>query len=65
MKPTCVTCVKSPFFDWSLINRNIDFGALYDIKENQVLSEDKLERGIKPLYFLREKGYIMWMIFLK
>ena len=46
-------------------NRKSDFGSLEDTKENQGLSEDNLEREIKPIYLCRERGETMLTVSLK
>lgn len=52
------SCVKSPFFDASWINRRLDSSALEDMKAiiDRGLSEEQVKRGIKPLDLCGERG---------
>ena len=52
------SCVKSPFFDGSWINRKLDRQALEEMKGiiNCGLTPNQLEAGIKPLDLCGERG---------
>jgi diphthine-ammonia ligase len=53
------SCVKSPFFDGSWINRKLDLSALQEMKDiiDRGLTEDQIKRGvIKPLDLSGERG---------
>lgn len=52
------SCVKSPFFDGSWINRKLDLAAVKDMETmiNRGLTEDQIKRGIKPLDLCGERG---------
>ena len=52
------SCVKSPFFDGTWINRTLDVIALGEMKEmiDMGLTEDQIQRGIKPLDLCGERG---------
>uniref|UniRef100_A0A7S2KIS1 Diphthine--ammonia ligase n=1 Tax=Leptocylindrus danicus TaxID=163516 RepID=A0A7S2KIS1_9STRA len=52
------TCVKSPFFDASWIRRKLDRNAIDQMKEimEKELTEDEINRGIKPLDLCGERG---------
>jgi len=52
------SCVKSPFFDGSWINRTLDLDALNEMKGmvERGLTEDQVARGIKPLDLCGERG---------
>jgi uncharacterized protein (TIGR00290 family) len=52
------SCVKSPFFDGSWINRKLDLSALKEMEEiiDRGLTEDQIKRGIKPLDLCGERG---------
>lgn len=52
------SCVKSPFFDGSWINRKLDSSALQEMKEiiDRGLSDDQIERGTQTLDLCGERG---------
>ena len=52
------SCVKSPFFDGSWIGRTLDLSILQEMKDiiAKGLTQDQIERGIKPLDLCGERG---------
>lgn len=58
------SCVKSPFFDGSWINRRLDGDVLQEMKEmvSRGLTEEQIEKGIKPLDLCGERGEYHTMV---
>ncbi|EED88728.1 predicted protein [Thalassiosira pseudonana CCMP1335] len=52
------SCVKAPFFDGSWINRSLDRDAFDEMKAivDRGLSDEEVERGVKPLDLCGERG---------
>ena len=58
------SCVKSPFFDASWINRSLDRMALEDMKKiiNNGLTPEQIKDGVKPLDLCGERGEYHTMV---
>mmetsp|Transcript_11615 Transcript_11615/g.11683 ORF Transcript_11615/g.11683 Transcript_11615/m.11683 type:complete len:267 (-) Transcript_11615:206-1006(-) len=52
------SCVKSPFFDGSWINRRLDASAIEEMKAivQRGLTNEQIEEGVKPLDLCGERG---------
>ena len=58
------SCVKSPFFDGSWINRKLDWEAVDEMKViiERGLTADQIESGVKPLDLCGERGEYHTMV---
>jgi len=58
------SCVKSPFFDGSWINRKLDWEAVHEMKAiiERGRTEDQIKQGTKPLDLCGERGEYHTMV---